>query len=153
LERFASRTRIERGGREDRYAIARGRIDALGVDLDFEPLGLVPGQFDLRVSATHHNVDFAREDVDAAIRGLPSSLLTSRHGDRTAPGLEVTLLCTEELFPVCSPKFLRGRHALRRPSDLAHHSLLHLDHRQDWSKWLDAAGVDDADLSRGPVLN
>ena len=32
-------------------------------------------------------------------------------------------------------------------------ALLHLDHRQDWSKWLDAAGVNDADLSRGPVLN
>ena len=42
---------------------------------------------------------------------------------------------------------------MRRPSDLAHHTLLHLDHRQDWSKWLDAAGVNDADLSRGPVLN
>ena len=108
---------------------------------------------DLRVSATHHNVDFAREDVDVAVRGLPSSLFTTRHGDSIAPGLEVTRLCTEELFPVCSPKFLRGRHALRRPSDLAHHTLLHLDHRQDWSKWLDAAGVNDADLSRGPVLN
>jgi len=31
--------------------------------------------------------------------------------------------------------------------------LLHLDNRQDWSKWLDAAGVTEADLSRGPVLN
>ncbi len=98
---------------------------------------------DLRVSATLHHVDFAREDVDVAVR----------HGDGTAPGLDITRLCAEELFPVCSPRFLRGRHALRRPADLAHHALLHLDHRQDWSKWLDAAGIEDADLSRGPVLN
>lgn len=98
---------------------------------------------DLRVSATLHHVDFAREDVDVAVR----------HGDGTAPGLDITRLYTEALFPVCSPGLLRGRHALRRPADLAHHVLLHLDDRQDWSRWLDAAGVKDADLSRGPVLN
>jgi LysR family glycine cleavage system transcriptional activator len=102
-----------------------------------------PPTIDLRVSATLHHVDFAREDVDVAVR----------HGDGTAPGLDITRLYTEELFPVCSPKLLRGPHALRRPADLAHHALLHLDHRQDWSKWLDAAGVKVANLSRGPVLN
>ncbi|MCZ6773120.1 MAG: LysR substrate-binding domain-containing protein, partial [Proteobacteria bacterium] len=94
-------------------------------------------------SGTLYQVDFAREDVDVAVR----------HDDGTAPGLDITRLCAEELFPECSPRFLRGRHALRRPADLAHHALQHLDHRQDWSKWLDAAGVEDADLSRGPVLN
>ena len=98
---------------------------------------------DLRVSATLHHVDFAREDVDVAVR----------HGDGTAPGLDITRLYAEELFPVCGPELLRGRHALRRPDDLAHHTLLHLDHRQDWSKWLDAAGVEGADQSRGPVFN
>ena len=98
---------------------------------------------DLRVSAALHHIDFAREDVDVAVR----------HGEGTTPGLDCTRLYTEELFPVCSPKLLCGRHALRRPADLTHHALLHLDHRQDWSKWLDAAGVKDADLSHGPVLN
>ncbi len=98
---------------------------------------------DLRVSATLHHVDFAREDVDVAVR----------HGEGTEPGLHTTRLLSEQLFPVCSPRLLRGRHALRKPADLAHHTLLHFDHRQDWSKWLDAAGVKDADLSRGPVLN
>ena len=98
---------------------------------------------DLRVSATLHHVDFAREDVDVAVR----------HGEGTAPGLHITRLYTEELVPVCSPGLLRGRHPLRKPADLVHHTLLHLDHRQDWSKWLDAASVTGADLSRGPVLN
>lgn len=98
---------------------------------------------DLRISATLHHIDFAREDVDVAVR----------HGDGTAPGLAIARLCAEELFPVCSPKLLRGRHALRRPADLAHHTLLHLDHRQDWSRWLSAAGAKHADHSRGPILN
>src|SRR6185295_873404 len=49
---------------------------------------------DLRVSATMHHVDFAREEVDLAIR----------HGDGNWPGLNVVRLCSEQLFPVCSPK-------------------------------------------------
>lgn len=101
-----------------------------------------PG-IDLRVSASLHHVDFAREDVDLAIR----------HGDGQASGLDVTRLCEEEIAPVCSPKLLRGRDGLRQPTDLARHTLLHVNDRIDWVKWLDAAGVGNVDLSRGPVLN
>jgi len=100
-------------------------------------------EIDLRVSATLHHVDFAQEDIDLAVR----------HSDGNEPGLDVTRLCTEELFPVCSPKLLDGPRAIREPSDLAHQTLLHLDDRNDWSKWLDAAGFNGVDLSRGPVLN
>lgn len=98
---------------------------------------------DLRISATLEHVDFAREDIDIAIR----------HSDGNEPGLDVTRLYTEELFPVCSPGLLLGKNAIQKPSDLAHHTLLHLDNRQDWTKWLDLAGVTNADLSRGTVLN
>jgi LysR family glycine cleavage system transcriptional activator len=98
---------------------------------------------DLRVSASLHHVDFAREDVDLAIR----------HGDGQAAGLHVARLCAEELFPVCSPKLLEGRNGLRKPADLGRHTLLHVDDRQGWGQWLAAAGVEDLDLSRGPVLN
>jgi LysR family glycine cleavage system transcriptional activator len=100
---------------------------------------------DLRVSASLHHVEFASEDVDLAIR----------HGDGTWPGLSVTRLCTETLFPVCSPRLLsaRRRHPLRSPADLLHHVLLHLDDRTDWLKWLNAAGVPTAAVERGPVFN
>ena len=103
-----------------------------------------PG-IDLRVSASLHHIDFAREEVDLAVR----------HGDGRWPGLDVTRLCSEALFPVCSPTLLRGRgkRALRSPADLRHHVLLHLDERRDWAKWLDAAGVAGADMTRGPVFN
>lgn len=100
-------------------------------------------EIDLRVSASLHHVDFAREDIDLGIR----------HGDGTWPSLHATKLCEERLFPVCSPALLRGRDALRQPADIRHHTLLHLDNGQDWMKWLEAAGIEGADLSRGPVFN
>ena len=100
-----------------------------------------PG-IDLRISASLHHVDFAREDVDLAIR----------HGDGHWPGLHVTRLRAEELV-VCAPKLLSGRTALREPADLARHTLLHVNDRSDWTRWLDAAGVKGVDVSRGPILN
>lgn len=98
---------------------------------------------DLRVSASLQHVDFAREDIDLAIR----------HGDGQWPGLSVTRLCAEQLFPICSPKFMRGRGALRTPADLGRHSLLHVNDRRDWSSWLQAAGVAVAGVERGPIFN
>jgi LysR family glycine cleavage system transcriptional activator len=100
-------------------------------------------EIDLRVSASPHHVDFAREDIDLAVR----------HGDGTASGLHVTRLCMEELFPACSPKLLDGRKGLRSPSDLGRFRLLHVNDHQGWSQWLDFAGVSGVDLAHGPILN
>src|SRR5262249_38751943 len=98
---------------------------------------------DLRVSATMHHVDFAREDVDLAVR----------HGDGRWAGLHVERLCSEQLFPVCSPKLLDGRRRLRAPADIAKFPLLHLDARHDWSTWLEVAGVDSPYMAHGPIMN
>ena len=76
-----------------------------------------------------------------------------RHGEGHWPELHVVRLCREELFPVCSPRLLEGARPLRVPADLRHHTLLHLDDRRDWQKWLDAAGVEGVDLARGVVFN
>src|SRR5215468_8946082 len=65
-------------------------------------------EIDLRVSGTLHHVDFAREDVDVAVR----------HGDGHWPGLDAVRLCPEELFAVCSPKLLRARWRLKKPADV-----------------------------------
>jgi LysR family glycine cleavage system transcriptional activator len=104
-----------------------------------------PG-IDLRVSASLQHVDFAREDIDLAIR----------HGDGVWPGLHVTRLCGEELFPVCSPKLVSGRAALRVPRDLRHHTLLHTGGSGDWERWLVHAGIGGTggiDVKRGMVFN
>src|SRR5262249_5006618 len=100
-------------------------------------------EIDLRVSASMHHVDFAREDVDVAVH----------HGEGRWDGLHVERLCDEQLFPVCSPKLAAGRQRLAKPSDILKFPLLHLDGTNDWSKWLEAAGVPTPDVSRGPIMN
>jgi LysR family glycine cleavage system transcriptional activator len=98
---------------------------------------------DLRVSATMHHVDFAREDVDMAVR----------HGDGNWPGLDTVQLSAEQLFAVCSPKLLSGRRKLGKPADILNFPLIHLDSREDWTKWLRVAGIGDDNIRHGPVLN
>ncbi len=99
-------------------------------------------EIDLRVSAAMHHVDFAREDVDLAVR----------HGDGSWPGLEVVRLCSEQLFPVCSPKLVSGRNRIATASDLLKFPLLRLDDGKTWTSWFEAAGVTDA-VAHGPILN
>src|SRR5215470_10273381 len=71
-------------------------------------------EIDLKLSATMHHVDFAREDVDLAIR----------HGAGDWTGLDAINLCVEELFPVCSPALLHSRHGIRVPQDVLQFPLL-----------------------------
>jgi LysR family glycine cleavage system transcriptional activator len=99
-------------------------------------------EIDLRVSAAADHVDFAREDVDVAVR----------HGDGKWPGLDVVHLCSERLFPVCSPKLVAGRNRIIAASDLLKFPLLRLDDWKTWTKWFAAAGVVDP-VAHGPVLN
>jgi LysR family transcriptional regulator, glycine cleavage system transcriptional activator len=100
-------------------------------------------EIDLRVSASMQHVDFARDDFDLAIR----------HGEGQWPGLHVTRLCTEELFPVCSPKLLSGRAGLRSPRDVKHHRLLYTNSTDGWTKWLAKAGIVGADMKAGTLFN
>src|SRR5947209_51812 len=129
----------------------RSGVLTVSVSLDFAAKWLVNrlGRFaethpdiDLRISATDHHVDFAREDVDLAVR----------HGDGNWPGLDVVRLCSERLFPVCSPKLISGRNRLTKASDLLKFPLLRLDDWTIWNRWFEAAGVADP-VAHGPVLN
>jgi LysR family glycine cleavage system transcriptional activator len=100
-------------------------------------------EIDLRVSATLHHVDFAREEVDLAVR----------HGDGNWPGLDTVRLSGEQLFPVCSPRLLSGRRRIGKVSDILKYPLIHMDSRADWERWLQAAGIEAAGAIHGPVLN
>jgi LysR family transcriptional regulator, glycine cleavage system transcriptional activator len=97
----------------------------------------------LRISADMHHVDFAREDVDVAVR----------HGDGNWQGLEAERLAEEHLFAVCSPRLASAYSAKLAPADLLELPLLHHDDRQIWSQWFAAAGVAGMDVSPGPVMN
>jgi LysR family transcriptional regulator, glycine cleavage system transcriptional activator len=97
---------------------------------------------DLRVSATTHYADFARDDVDIAIR----------HGDGNWPGLDVQRLYSERLFPVCSPRLVAGRKRITIAADLLKFPLLRLEDAKNWARLFEAAGVK-ASVGPGPVLN
>lgn len=102
----------------------------------------------IRLDPSLHLADFGKDNVDIAIR----------FGDGDYKGLKCDLLMTEYTTPVCSPKLLRGKHALKTPDDLRHHTLLHCDwglikrQQPDWAMWLKLVGIDDIDATRGPVF-
>jgi LysR family transcriptional regulator, glycine cleavage system transcriptional activator len=79
----------------------------------------------LRISADMHHVDFAREDVDVAVR----------HGEGNWPGLDAVGLASEQLLAVCSPALADKDGGLRAPADLLRLPLLHLDAREAWGEW------------------
>ncbi len=94
----------------------------------------------VRITTSSASVDFDRDDVDVAIR----------YGRGDWPGLRVDRLIKEDIFPVCSPKLLDGPHPLKRPDDLASHTLLQVGgFLEDWPVWLTAANVDGVNPSSG----
>ena len=103
-------------------------------------------EIDVHVNASMPLVDLHDGSVDLAIR----------YGAGQYPGHVVERLLGEEVIPVCSPTLLAGERPLRRPEDLAQHSLLHDDSPDNdpscptWPMWLRAAGVQGVDASRGP---
>jgi LysR family transcriptional regulator, glycine cleavage system transcriptional activator len=97
-----------------------------------------PG-IEVRISTSSHLVDFRREEVDVALR----------FGRGRWPGLSATWLMAEDIFPVCSPALLKGGKPLKRPQDLAQHTLIHATvSREDWQLWLTAAGLPTALAAR-----
>jgi LysR family glycine cleavage system transcriptional activator len=62
-------------------------------------------------------------------------------------------LSPEQLFAVCSPKLLSGKRRLAKPADILKFPLIHMDSRADWKNWLQEAGIDEASVTHGPVLN
>jgi LysR family glycine cleavage system transcriptional activator len=129
----------------------RGRGHAPGLTLSttvsFASLWIVPRLahfrarkpgIDVYVSADDRLIDLARGDVDVAIRYLPES---------RAPEGSVRLF-GERMLPVASPRLVRNRATpLKRPEDLVHHVLLHLDDPEgrmpwlNWPAWLNSNGA------------
>ncbi len=98
---------------------------------------------DLRLHHSVQLVDLLREDVDLAVRW----------GRGEWRGLTAERLMRAQATPLCSPALCKGQKPLRTPSDLKHHTLIHQKDHQEWIEWLAAAGVDDVDGRRGPVID
>ena len=100
-----------------------------------------PG-IELRIHASREPVQFARDEVDAAIRYAP----------RPPRGLHAERLVSEEFFPVCAPRFQRR---LRSIADLRRFPILHDESEVrlgGWREWLRAAGGAGFDWERGTTF-
>jgi LysR family glycine cleavage system transcriptional activator len=90
---------------------------------------------DIRILASDQSVDPRREAIDLAIH----------YGDGHWPGLVKHKLFDEEIFPVCSPDYLKGR-TLTSAADLLDEVLIDVETGlsvcSTWEKWLDLAGVE-----------
>lgn len=100
-------------------------------------------EIDVLLSTGEGLVDLEVEPFDIGIRS----------GGGTYPGLEIHRLFDDSVFPVCSPDLLVGDNPLRKPDDLADHTLLHDDYPSGWAEWLAAAGVSGVDHKRGPMFD
>ncbi|HEY8027856.1 MAG TPA: transcriptional regulator GcvA [Burkholderiaceae bacterium] len=100
---------------------------------------------DLRVLASTHPADFARDGVDVAIR----------LGTGPYPGLRADPVQQERFVAVCSPTYAAAIDALQNPADVLRYTLLHdepevrIPRETDWVRWLRQFGVTYADNS-GP---
>lgn len=113
----------------------------------FSSLWLIPrlGEFhricpevDVRISANDRVLNLERERLDVSVRYC---------SQREAPA-GARWLFDEEVLPVCSPALIeRTGKPLKRPQDLAHYVLLHLDDGDtpapwlSWSSWFHLVGV------------
>lgn len=91
---------------------------------------------DVRISATLDLLDLGRNPVDLAVRFCPTS-----DGDGQP-------LFEEAVVPVCSPVLARSKsNPLRKPADLAAHTLLAVDMPEgmaltvDWAPWIQVMGL------------
>lgn len=100
-------------------------------------------EIDVLLSTGEGLVDLEVEPFDIGIRS----------GGGNYPGLSIHRLFDDTVFPVCSPALLNGPSPLRRPDDLARHTLLHDDYPSGWAEWLVAAGVSGVDAKKGPMFD
>jgi LysR family glycine cleavage system transcriptional activator len=100
-------------------------------------------EIDLRLHHSIQLVDFARDEVDAAVRW----------GGGAWPGVETVYLMRAGLTPVCAPALCEGPPPLNVPDDLRHHTLLHERDYVEWAQWLALAGAREVEARRGPVID
>ncbi|WP_171060560.1 LysR substrate-binding domain-containing protein [Poseidonocella sp. HB161398] len=108
-------------------------------------------EIEVRIVTTIGAVDFAREDVDLAIRvGTPGA----EAPEGGAPRIDLRMtqdwenlrsekLMEDELVPLAAPGLLREGPAIREPADVLAYPLLHLGTRiHAWPDWFRAMGIE-----------
>lgn len=138
----------------DLAALADERVLVVSTPTGFAAKWLVPRLhrfslahpgIDVRVSSTMGLANFRTDGVDVAMRALIV-------GAPTDPELAVEKLLDISFVPVCSPRLIAEHGPFATPAALKSVPLIHDEIRPampGWAEWFAAAGVADADVSRG----
>jgi len=133
---------IIRRGTADLRRLSASPTLTVSVLPSFATLWLVPrvGEFlarhpnlALHVTSSYDAVDFDLEpDVDAAIR----------LGKGDWPDVFSECLFSTDVFPVCSPRLLKGRGPFRDANDILDYPLIYAtDSYDEWQRWFASAGI------------
>ena len=104
---------------------------------------------DVRLDTSLKPVDFVAQRIDIGVR----------YGRGSWPGLVAEKLMDEEVYPVCSPEWLRRQARLKTAKELARATLIHdlsMDAHEGfptWEAWLRQAGADGGSAGRGMKIN
>lgn len=82
----------------------------------------------------------------------PEADLFIAFGDGTMQGVEIELLQEVEFAPLLSPALANRLGGIKTPSDILRADLLHLGDTTDWRRWMQAAGLPQANADKGPVF-
>jgi LysR family glycine cleavage system transcriptional activator len=119
-------------------------------------------ELDVRINARTRLIDLPRDGtrVDEAQPGMPSedADLSIRFGGGDYSEMRVDKLLAVSVTPMCGARRPQGEKPLREPHHLRDHVLIHDnvpsdDGRPLWQVWLEAAGVEGVDVSRGLRFN
>jgi putative choline sulfate-utilization transcription factor len=135
---------------------ANRRTVTVGTTIAFATFWLMPllnrfraedPEVELRLMASDAPIDLLADGVDLAVK----------YGDGRWPGLDAVYLFRDEIFPVCSPDFLKAHPAADSLAGLPKLPLLELEEVDaswmDWPRWLAAAGIAARPGSRSLVYN
>lgn len=100
-------------------------------------------EVDLCLYHAHPAVDFDREEIDIAVT----------YGKGDWPGVVADPLLSLDFFPVCSPTFMSNDKPLSDINNLRYYTLLHDANYQCWSDWINLAGIEEINSSKGTIID
>lgn len=113
-----------------------------GVDTSIAQLWLMPRLHDILEQDSSVTIDLIVSDSESEVLNSDVAVL---HGDGHWPGYVARRLFKDEVYPVCSPEYLR-RCPVSSPQDLLNADLIDLDYVHwnwiNWGIWLTETGID-----------
>lgn len=131
----------------NREGIKTLSISTLG---SFASIWLVPRLKSFRDQFPDLDVRIVTIDQEEDLLSKGEVDLDIRYGDGKWQHVQAKKFLTENIYPVCSPDYLKTAKPLNSLTDLKDHTLLHDVGVMGWKEWLEQTNVEGVDPARGP---